>query len=416
MHVLLIHQAFVSPKEPGGTRHYELARHLVKKGHKVTIVASDVSYLTGCRTTSHSGFVTEEILDGITVLRVRTYSALHRSFAWRVVSFFSFMFASGFAAVRVRNVDLVMGTSPPMFQLVSSWIASLIRRRPFLMEIRDLWPEFAIDIGVLKNPILIRVSRWLERFLYRRAHYFLVNSPAYRDYLIQKGIPANKISLISNGVDSGMFKPDMRGDEFRKEFNLQDKFVVTYTGALGLANDIPTILRTAKHLTDKPDIHFMLVGDGKERSRLEQLAKEFNLVNVTFAGSRSKTQMPEILAGSDACAAILKDIPMFRTTYPNKVFDYMAAGRPVILAIDGVIRKVVESSGGGVFVQPGNDRELAEAVLSMAENRVDADSMGRKARLYVTEHFNRDDQARAFLNLVLCLTHNLIIPDRKNVS
>ncbi|MEE4356582.1 MAG: glycosyltransferase family 4 protein [Desulfococcaceae bacterium] len=400
MHILLIHQAFVSPKEPGGTRHYELARHLIKKGHKVTIIASNLSYLTGKRTASDSGFISEEIIDGIKVLRVYTYPTLHRSFVWRVVSFFSFMFSSLFTAVRVQNVDLIMGTSPPIFQLVSAWLAAKVHRKLFLLEIRDLWPEFAIDMGVLKNPVLIRLSRRLELFLYSQADHFLVNSPAYKDYLINKDILENKITLIPNGVDTTVFKPEMKSENIRKKYNLKDQFVVTYTGALGLANDIQTILRAAKRLTDKPDIRFLIVGDGKERSNLEKLAKEWNLTNVIFTGSLSKSEMPEILAASDACLATLQDIPMFRTTYPNKIFDYMAAGRPTILAIDGVIRKVIESANGGIFVHPGDDESLANAILKLRNDENLVKSMGLAARNYVEKYFDRYKHAEQFAELI----------------
>ena len=239
MHILIIHQAFVSPGEPGGTRHYELARHIVTEGHKVTIVGSDLSYLTGRKTVKRVRLVSEEILDGIRVLRAFTYPTLHRSFVWRVLSFVTFMLTSLIAALRIRKVDLVMGTSPPLFQAVSAWLVSVICRRPFLFEIRDLWPEFAIDMGVLTNPSLITLSRWLEMFLYRRSSHILVNSPAYHDYLIQKGILAQKISLIPNGVDPKAFDPQLNGDGFREEWGLDEKFIVAYTGALGLANDIP---------------------------------------------------------------------------------------------------------------------------------------------------------------------------------
>ncbi len=400
MHILLIHQAFVSPKEPGGTRHYELARHLVKQGHKVTVITSNLSYLTGERITSHSGLISEEIIDGIKVLRVYTYPSLHQSFVWRVVSFFSFMFSSIIAAVRVISVDLVMGTSPPIFQLVSAWLAAKLHRKTFLLEIRDLWPDFAIDMGVLKNPVLIRLSRRLESFLYSQADHFLVNSPAYKDYLINKDILENKITLIPNGVDTTVFKPEMKGENIRKEYKLKDRFVVTYTGALGLANDIQTILRAARCLLDKPDICFLIVGDGKERSNLEKFAKEWNLTNVIFTGSRSKSEMPEILAASDVCVATLQNIPMFRTTYPNKIFDYMAAGCPTILAIDGVIRKVIESADGGIFVHPGDDESLAKAVLKLRNNPKQAETMGLSARNYVEKYFDRYKHAEQFAELV----------------
>ena len=400
MHILLIHQAFVRPDEPGGTRHYELVRYLVQREHQVTVVASPLSYLTGQPTVAQTNSVSEEFLNGIRVLRAYAYPALHRSFLRRVVSFLSFMLSSLLAALRVHNVDLVMGTSPPIFQAVAAWLVAAVRRRPFLLEIRDLWPEFAIDMGVLKNPVLIYLSRRLESFLYARANHILVNSPAYRDYLLDKGISGENITLIPNGVDVDLFNPQANGKTFRRELKLDGKFVVTYAGALGLANDIPTILRAAQNLHHDPKIHFLLVGDGKERVNSEKLAKQLDLSNVTFTGSRPKSDMGEILAASDACLAILQNIPMFRKTYPNKVFDYMAAGRPTILAIDGVIREVIESAQGGIFVPPGNDMALAETVQVLSNNPTKAQAMGRAARSYVVENFNRHQHTRRFAHLV----------------
>ena len=196
MNFLLIHQAFASPDEPGGTRHYELARYCVERGHRFTIVASTVSYLTGQPAAAGRTLITEQDLDGVRVMRAYAYPSLHRSYVWRAISFLSFMVTSVIAALRAGPVDLVMGTSPPIFQAASAWLVATLRQRPFLLEIRDLWPEFAIDIGVLKNPALIALSRWLERFLYAHAMHLLVNSPAYRDYLLGKGLPAAKITLI----------------------------------------------------------------------------------------------------------------------------------------------------------------------------------------------------------------------------
>jgi lipopolysaccharide/colanic/teichoic acid biosynthesis glycosyltransferase len=400
LRVVLIHQAFVSPDEAGGTRHYELAKRAVEQGIAFTIVASDISYLTGARAGGGDERISEQNFDGVRVRRAYTYPSLHRSFVWRVVSFLSFMLTSIRTALRAGRVDVVMGTSPPIFQAASAWLVALVRRRPLLLEIRDLWPAFAIDLGVLRNRALIRLSRWLERFLYAHAAHLLVNSPAYRDYLISKGVPPDRVTLIANGVDAAMFAPDSRGERVRESLRLTDKFVVTYAGALGMANDIETILRAATRLVEYPQIHFLLVGDGKERARLETLARKLNVVNVTFIGARPKAEMPELLAASDACVATLKDIAMFRTTYPNKVFDYMAAARPTVLAIDGVIRRVIETAQAGVFVPPGDDRALADAVLALNDDRERAAKMGRNARAYVVEHFDRKQQANDFAALL----------------
>ncbi len=398
--ILLIHQAFISPSEAGGTRHYELAQHLIRQEHEFTIVASNLGYLTGQCVVEGKGLVKEQIIDNVRVLRAYAYPSLHKSFVWRTISFLSFMLTSVWAALRAGPVDLVIGTSPPIFQAVSAWLVALLRRRPFLLEVRDLWPEFAIGMGVLRNSVLISLSRWLERFLYARATHIVVNSPAYREYLLEKAIPGEKITLIPNGVDVTAFSPGADGQEVRQQFNLDGKFVVIYAGALGMANDIGTILSAADALRDNRDIHFLLVGDGKERANLETRARELQLSNVTFAGSHPKASIPDFLAASDVCVATLQDIPMFRTTYPNKVFDYMAAGRPTILAIDGVIREVVEAAGGGIFVPPGNPSALAGAIRKLSADRECAQTMGHAARRYVVEHFDRRQQAEAFAELV----------------
>ena len=320
-HILLVHQAFVSPRQAGGTRHYEFARLLVPQGqYRFTIIASTLSYLTGqqAKPDDDSGLET-----GIKVLRAYTPPVAQRGFIWRVLAFFGFMMTSVSISRKAHDVDLVMGTTPPIFQAVSARFIAFVRRKPFLLEVRDLWPEFAIDMGVLKNPVWMRMlSRWLESFLYKRADHILVNSPAYKDYLCNRGISAEKISLIPNGVDPTMFDPDADSQPLRERFNLGKQFVVTYAGALGMANDISTILRAALHLRESEDIHFLLVGDGKERPNLEASAQAHNLSNISFVGAVPKTEMPEVLAASDVCVATLMNIPMFRTTYPNKVFDY----------------------------------------------------------------------------------------------
>ena len=247
MHVLLIHQAFVSPTEAGGTRHYEFARYLVSKNHKFTVVASNLSYLTGKSKARFepNRFVPEQNLKGLKVIRAYTWRSPQGSFIGRLISFLSFTITSFWKALRVNGVDVVFGTSPPIFQACSALLVAKLRRRPFLLEIRDLWPEFAIDMGILTNPVLITMSRWLEQTLYKKADHLLVNSPAYGDYLANKGVPSEKISCIPNGVDSSMFDPEATGEAIRKRFGLDGKFVVTYAGALGPANDIVTLLNAA---------------------------------------------------------------------------------------------------------------------------------------------------------------------------
>ncbi|MHB8778737.1 MAG: glycosyltransferase family 4 protein [Anaerolineales bacterium] len=405
MKILLLNQAFVSPEEPGHTRHFEMAKFLRARGHELVIVASDLNYQTGRRTVERRGLFAEQNIDGVRVLRSYIYPALHRSYFWRIISFFSFMFSSVWTALRVRDADLIMGTTPPIFQAVSAWFVAMVWRKPFLLEVRDLWPEFGVSMGVLKSPLLIALARWLEKFLYARATHILVNSPAYKEYIIAKGVPENKVTYIAYGTDLDMFNPAVDGSSIRKALNLGDKFVVLYAGALGQANDIDTILRAAKRLNDDDRIRFVLFGDGKERARLQAEAQRMKLTNVHFAGVRAKKEMPMVVAASDVCLAILQDIPMFRTTYPNKVFDYMAAGRPTVLVIDGVSRELIESSNGGVFVQPGNDEMLAEKILELSKDSKRVQQMGRNARDYLVKHLDRRDKLNETLELLMKLVN-----------
>ena len=400
MKILLLNQAFVSPNEPGHTRHFEMAQFLRARGHELVIVASDLNYQTGQRTVERTGLFAEQIMDGVRILRAYIFPALHRSYFWRIISFFSFMFSSVWTALTVKDADIIMGTTPPIFQAVSAWAVAVIRRKPFLLEVRDLWPEFGVSMGVLKNPILISLARWLENFLYARATHILVNSPAYKDYMLGKGVPENKVTYIPYGTDVDMFNPDVDGSSVRKDLGLENKFVVLYAGALGQANDIDTILRAAERLNQESKIRFVLFGDGKERARLELESKRMNLTNVIFAGVCPKREMPLVVASSDVCLAILQDVPMFRTTYPNKVFDYMAAARGTVLVIDGVVRDVIESSGGGVFVQPGNDDGLAKTILELSNDPQRVKQMGINARAYLVKHLDRRDKLNDTLKLL----------------
>jgi len=405
MKILLINQSFVSPDEPGHTRHFEMAQFLRVRGHELVIVASDLNYQTGQRTIKRKEDVAGRVIDGVRILRAYVYPSLHRSYLWRIVSFFSFMFSSVWTALRVRDVDLVMGTTPPIFQAVSAWFVSIIWRKPFLLEVRDLWPEFGVSMGVLTNPVLIMLGRWLESFLYARATHILVNSPAYKEYMIAKGVPETKITFIAYGTDVDMFNPQVDGSSIRRELGLENKFVVLYAGALGQANDINTILRAAQRLNADDRICFVFFGDGKERPRLKSEAERMKLTNVIFAGVRAKKYMPQVVACADVCLAILQDISMFRTTYPNKVFDYMAAGRATVLVIDGVSRDLIESSQGGVYVQPGDDELLAKTILELSQDLQHVKQMGANARDYLVKHLDRRDKLNETLDLLTKLTN-----------
>lgn len=400
MKILLINQSSVSYDEPGHTGHIEMAKYLRDSGHEMVIVAGDSNYQTGLRTVKQKGIFVEQKIEGVSVLRAYSADTLHRSYFWRLISFVSFTFSSVWTALQVKDVDLVMGTTPQIFQAVSAWFIAFLRRKPFFLEVRDLWPEFAISMGVIKNPVIIRLSYWLERFLYARATHILVNSPAYKEYIVGRGIPAKKITFIAYGSDIDRFNPGIDGSSVRERLGLNNKFIVLYAGTIGQAHDLYTVLRAAKRLSDDSHIQFVFFGDGKERPNLEAEAQRLGLKNVLFAGVCPKKEIPAVIASADVCLAILQNLEMFRTTYPNKVFDYMASARPTVLVIDGVVREVIEASNGGVFVEPGNDELLAKAILTLSRDPRRVKQMGENARAYLVKNLDRRDKLAETLQLL----------------
>ena len=395
MHILLIHQAFAAINEAGGTRHHEIARVLANQGNTITIIASPISYLTGEKTPM------EDISNDfprISIYRTYTYPALHKSFFHRAISFFSFMVSSFFRAIRTKNVDLVWATSPPIFQAFTAWLIARMKRVPLLFEVRDLWPAFAIAVGVLKSTFLIRLSLWLEKFLYKNADAIVVNSPGYIDHIKQKG--GENINIIPNGSDIALFSPLPNGKSFRKEHNLSNQFIVMYCGAHGISNDLEVILRAAQIMKQEKEIVFIFTGDGKEKPNLVSFAKNNELENVVFIDPLPKNKLKNALASADVCIAILKPLDLYKTTYPNKVFDYMAAGKPIVLMIDGEIRKIVENANCGIFCEPGNPTALVSTILDLRQNKSLLTKMGTNGKKYLVSHFDRTQLALKMLDVM----------------
>lgn len=374
-----------------------MARFLRKQGHDVTVIASPVNYLTG-KSNGRRKWIDRQVDEnGIVILRAYTYAAWHRSFFHRIITFISFMVSSFFAALSVRKVDFVWGTSPPIFQGITAWLAARLKGALFLFEVRDLWPEFAIAMGVLKSPLLIKLSRWLEHFLYSHADKVIVNSPGYLDYVRSRG--ARSVKLIPNGADVDMFRSG-RGEEQRKAWGLEGKKIVLYAGAHGISNDLGVVLNAAQILIGRQDIAFVMVGDGKEKGNLMRQAEEMGLSNVHFEPPVNKKGISDVFAGATVCLAILKPLEWYKTTYPNKVFDAMAAGKPVLLCIDGVIRELVENTDAGRFAAPGNPEALARVIVQMVDDPAGCEHMGKNGQDLIKREFSRSVITASLLTLL----------------
>ena len=369
MRILLVHQYFLGKNDAGGSRWNQFSKYWSEKGHEVKVLAGSVHYATGKKAPEYKGkfFVRESEGQNVEVFRCHVSEAYNKNFIGRLWAYFSFAFSTIVVGLfRIGKVDVVICTSPPLTVGMTGWILSKLKRVPMVFEVRDLWPESAIDTGVLTNKLLIKISCWLEKKSYRSSNWINVLTPAFEKTLVEKkNVKADRISMIPNGADLDIFKPGQLNNWVREKHELAESFVVTYVGAHGVANHLIQLLEAAKLLKDHADIKIMLVGDGMQKKMLKEKAIEWELENVVFVDAVSKEKIVDYVAASNVCTAVLKKVETFKTVYPNKVFDYMSAKRPIILGIDGVARELVENAGAGLFVEPENAQEFADAVLKL---------------------------------------------------
>lgn len=392
-HCLLIHQAFVASDEVGGTRHVEMMER-IGGAWRFTVVAGAFAYITGQRARDELA-----LPPNVRVVRAWVPPGLPRNVVFRILAFVCFMATSFWKAWRTPDVDVVWGTVPSTFQGFTAMFVAKLKRKPFVLEVRDLWPDFAIAAGVLNNRAVYRIGRWLEGVLYRSADRIVVNSPAFVAHVAERRVPRARIELIVNGVAT----EELDGgdpERYRSPWGLRDRFVALYAGSHGPAMDLDVLLDVAEQVRSHDRIRIVLVGDGREKPRLVAAARDRGLHNVVFCEPVPKSEMRHVLAAADVGIAILRDRPEFRTTYPNKVFDYMAAAKPTILAIDGPIRAVIEEAGAGTFVGMGDPGAIAKAILGYADGAARLQREGIAGQRFVRERFDRRQQADELRDLL----------------
>jgi glycosyltransferase involved in cell wall biosynthesis len=371
MKILLIHQYFLEDNDGGGSRWNEISKVWNDEGHEVTVLAGMVHYNTGKKHERYKGKFTyiDEKNERLRVIRCHVSEAYNVNFLGRLWGYFSFVLSSlygGFFKTKGK-FDIIVVTSPPLFVGITAYVLSLFKRIPFVFEIRDLWPESAIDTGVLKNKWIIRIAYWFEAFIYRKARLINVLTPAFRDTLVEKkSVPAEKIILIPNAADFSLSEQLMQEFDvaaFRASEGLQGKFVITYVGAHGVANHLIQVIDTATAIKDQyPDVLFLLIGEGMEKPMLKAEAEKRGLHNVRFINSVPKSEVFKYILASDMGASILKKVDTFKTVYSNKTFDYMSCKKPILMLIDGVSRALVEEANAGMYVEPENTPAFVSAI------------------------------------------------------
>ena len=417
-------------------RTFEHARRWAELGHEVTVVTGFPNHPTGIIRPEYRGqWVKREQVEGIDLLRTWVYCAANKGFFRRVLNFFSFFFSSLIlGALMTGRPDVVIGTSPQFFCAVSAYLLSRIKRVPFVFEVRDIWPQSAVEMGVLKNRWLIRALEAIEMHLYRRAMLIVPVAESTRDHLLAKGIAPEKIKIITNGIDAAyLASPSVSPEEVRRQFGLEGKFVVSYIGTHGMAHALQVVLNVAKrfdHLLQQPGaavcseekggfahhlqqpgaaaypVHFLFVGEGAEKQNLKRLAESLSLNNLTFLDEQPRESLLGFYRASDVSLVPLRRLEIFRKVLPSKLFELMGVGCPIICSVEGEAARLVAAAEAGLCIEPENEDALFAAI-----NRLRAEPELRKQMSVNGQQFVKAN----YLRSVLAEKYLAVVGDRLSV-
>jgi glycosyltransferase involved in cell wall biosynthesis len=402
MHILFLTHYFPPEVNAPASRTFENAKRWVKAGHKVTVITCVPNHPKGIVYAGYTNRLYQwEELEGIRVLRVGTYLSPNEGFIKRTANYVSYMISAILLSPLVRGVDVVVSTSPQFFCGMAGYFVSRLKRRKWVLEIRDLWPESIVTVGAIKQRQVIRFLEGLERFLYLHADHIISLTRAFKNHIMKKGVPEERISIITNGADLEMYKPLSRHNEVSKEYGLDNKFVASYIGTHGMAHALGTVLKAGKVLENEKGILFVLVGDGAEREALLKEKDRMELDNVLTLPQQPKEKMPGFLAASDVSMILLKKNDLFKTVIPSKMFEAMAMERPLVIGVDGESRQIVEDGQCGIYIEPENHEELARVVLKLYRDRELLKTMGENGKSYVENNYNREILAKKYLNTLL---------------
>jgi len=373
MHILFLTDNFPPEGNAPATRTYEHAIEWVKAGHKVTVITCAPNFPEGRVFDGYkNAFYNRSVMDGIDVVRVKTFISSNEGFILRILDFVSFMFSSFFAGLLQRKVDVVVATSPQFFTAVSGWALSAVKRKKFVFELRDIWPASITAVGAMKDSSVIKLLEKLEMFLYRRADAIVSVTHSFKKELIERGIDGEKISVVLNGVDLSKYQPaQCKNSAFAKEYQLDNKFVVGYIGTHGMAHALEHVIDAAEYLKTNDNVRFIFAGGGAAKDKLVELVKQKQLTNVVFIPRQPKEKMPAIWSLCDVSLISLRDTALFKTVIPSKIFESMGMGLPILAPIPkGEASDIIESANAGVICSPENGKALAEEVIKLVNNEM----------------------------------------------
>jgi len=389
MRIAILHMRYLPELTGTGPLVAELASDLAARGEEVTVITSMPHY--GLRTPGRSGGPAGEGHErGVRVVRTLAFPYGSGRALGRAVDYGLYAALSTFSGLAMSKPDVLLAVAPPISVGVSAWLVGIARRAPIVFNAQDIWPDGLISMGKLHNPLLVRVFRWLESFTYRASRRVTVLSEGMRENLLQKGVPAAKVAVLPNWVDLEAIRPVERSNAFRRELDVEGKFVVLFAGNLGFAAGLETVLRAADLLRKEGDIVFLLVGEGSAKEGLRAMARELALENVRFVTSQPRSRLAEVLGAADLSLVPLRS-GMGSLSVPSKTMAIMASGRPVLAAVpsDSEVRRVVDQAGCGRWIEAEDPASMAAEIVRLRADPDGLQSLGLSGRRYAEAHFGR---------------------------
>ena len=400
MKILFLTENFPPETNAAATRVYERALYWIRDGHAVTVLTSAPNFPEG---KLFDGYANRwrhvEFIDGIRVVRVKTYIAPNKGVIWRTLDFISFMVSAFVNGLFEKRPDVICSTSPQFFAAVGGWMLAVCRRRPFVFELGDLWPASIVAVGAMKRSLALRLVEKLELFLYRRSAAVAALTHAFKRNLVSRGIDPQKIRVVRNGVDAGRYGVRPRDAELATARGLQDKFVVGYVGTHGMAHALDRVVKAADLLKDDDNIRILFAGAGAARDGLIEQARDLGLSNIVFLPMQPKDRVPDVWSLCDAALVHLKNDPAFTEVIPSKIFEAMAMGLPIVIAApEGEATEIVAAEGAGVVVPPEDPAALAEAIRALHRGFEDRKKYAAHS-LAATPRYSREKQASEMIEV-----------------
>ena len=403
MRILFLTHYFPPEGNAPATRVHAMAKHWVRAGHEVEVITCAPNVPAGILYDGYKNrLLQRETIDGIQVTRVWTYLAANAGFARRILNYLTFGLTGGIAALLAKRPDVVIATSPQPFCGWAGQIAAGIRRLPFVLEVRDIWPASILATAAMRQGAAIRLLEKAMNCSYRAAPWIVTVGDGYARELQSIGVADSRITVIPNGVDPEMFSPRPADPELRKKLGIEDRFSCAYVGTVGMSCGLDVVLRAAKKLKSEGDdsIRFLIVGDGAVRLAIQAEATSKALDNIVFTGRLDQTEVPKLLASVDSCLVHLRKAPIFTTVLPSKIFEAAALARPIILGVEGDAARLVTKSAGGICIEPENETQLLAALRELQSDDFMRENMGRQGKSYFSSNFDRAVLAAEYADLL----------------